>query len=62
MFGDYGEFGPFIVNEDGTVVLRDIAWNKIAHLIFVDQPVKVGFSHSEGKNLKLLGRIVIFEW
>merc|ERR1719297_173689 len=42
------ENGPCSVNLDGTeTVPNPHSWNKVAHVLYVDQPAGVGFSHSK---------------
>jgi len=38
------EMGPFKPNADGMLVVNDYRWNKIANMIFIEQPAGVGFS------------------
>lgn len=43
------EQGPFRPNADGkTLSLNDHAWNKLANMVFIEQPVGVGFSTVKG--------------
>lgn len=42
--GLFEENGPFIVNSDDTISLREYSWHRNHSVIFVDQPVGVGFS------------------
>lgn len=55
LVGDFYEFGPvFIgpsVNGSYTYVCNNNTWNKLAHLLFVDQPTGVGFSVANGLNV-----------
>jgi vitellogenic carboxypeptidase-like protein len=55
MIGDFYEFGPvFIgpsVNGSYTYVSNNNTWNKLAHLLFVDQLTGVGFSVANGLNV-----------
>lgn len=42
------ELGPCLINEDGDgTKYNPYGWNKDTALIFVDQPVGVGFSYSD---------------
>jgi len=42
------ENGPYAFNEDGkTLKENPSSWNKISNLIYVDQPIGTGFSHSD---------------
>lgn len=50
--GFFTENGPFRVGYDGTNLLHNhYAWNKVANMIFVEQPAGVGFSPA-GENPK----------
>jgi len=42
------ENGPFRPNKDGTLDENKFSWNKIANMVFVEQPVGVGFSQASG--------------
>jgi carboxypeptidase C (cathepsin A) len=46
MIGLFQELGPCrITNDSSTVTLNPTAWNNNANILFIDQPVGVGFSH-----------------
>lgn len=47
LYGLFDENGPFIVEEDGNVTLREYSWHKNQSVIYIDQPVGTGFSFSE---------------
>ncbi|ORX63097.1 alpha/beta-hydrolase, partial [Hesseltinella vesiculosa] len=49
MIGLWEEIGPCKVNEEGTAAVFNQrgSWNKISNLLFVDQPVNVGFSYGD---------------
>ncbi|KAF4126857.1 cathepsin A (carboxypeptidase C), partial [Geosmithia morbida] len=44
------ELGPARISEDGEVVANPFSWNSNASVIFVDQPVNVGFSYSKSND------------
>ena len=46
MLGLLQEMGPCrITNDSKTVTLNPNAWNNEANMLYIDQPVGVGFSH-----------------
>lgn len=47
MFGAYTEVGPILI-KNGTPKLNEWSWNLIGHTLFIDSPLNVGFSYSEG--------------
>lgn len=47
--GFFTEQGPFRPEADGTLVKNDFAWNKVVNMIFIEQPVGVGFSTVKGQ-------------
>ncbi|KAI8071409.1 Alpha/Beta hydrolase protein [Gongronella butleri] len=50
MGGAWMELGPCLVNEEGNgTTYNKHAWNEVANLIFLDQPVDVGYSHGKSK-------------
>ena len=44
--GLFMELGPSWVNEDGNLEMNPSSWNSNASVLFLDQPVNVGFSYS----------------
>jgi carboxypeptidase C (cathepsin A) len=46
LIGFLTEQGPFRPTSEGDVQLNPYAWNKIANMVFLEQPVGVGFSYS----------------
>lgn len=51
-FALISENGPFLVsNETGQATINPNAWNTNADLMFVDQPIRTGFSHGALSNL-----------
>jgi carboxypeptidase C (cathepsin A) len=44
------EQGPFRPDEKGILQPNKYAWNKIANMVFVEQPVGVGFSYSDNED------------
>jgi carboxypeptidase C (cathepsin A) len=49
MLGLFEEIGPFIPNSKMNLIKNEFAWTKFANIVFVDQPVGVGFSYSKYK-------------
>ncbi|KAF9524176.1 serine carboxypeptidase [Crepidotus variabilis] len=48
MIGLFQEHGPCrITNDSSTVVLNPNSWNTEANVLYIDQPVGVGFSHGD---------------
>ncbi|KAG8131454.1 hypothetical protein E2320_009393 [Naja naja] len=44
------EHGPFRVQPDGaTLTYNDYAWNKLAHILYLESPVGVGYSYSDSQ-------------
>ncbi|KAL1598797.1 hypothetical protein SLS60_007939 [Paraconiothyrium brasiliense] len=48
LMGLFMELGPSSVQKDGKVKFNDFSWNANASVIFIDQPVNVGYSYSSG--------------
>lgn len=48
MMGLFMELGPSGITKDGKVKYNEFAWNNNASVIFIDQPVNVGYSYSSG--------------
>ncbi|KAI0024949.1 Alpha/Beta hydrolase protein [Xylariomycetidae sp. FL0641] len=46
MMGLFMELGPSSVKSDGSLKFNDYSWNQNASVIFLDQPVNVGYSYS----------------
>uniref|UniRef100_A0A670ZSK3 Carboxypeptidase n=1 Tax=Pseudonaja textilis TaxID=8673 RepID=A0A670ZSK3_PSETE len=45
------EHGPFTVQPDGaTLKYNDYAWSKLAHILFLESPVGVGYSYSDSQD------------
>src|ERR1700742_1325202 len=50
MLGLLQELGPCrITNDSQSVTLNPFSWNNEANILFIDQPVGVGFSHGDLK-------------
>lgn len=47
LFAMFTELGPMLITESGEIQKRAITWNEHYHMIFVDNPVGVGFSFTE---------------
>ena len=39
LFGLFNENGPLVVDKDNTLSARNITWNSIYHMIYIDNPV-----------------------
>jgi len=50
MIGLFQEHGPCrITNDSSSVTLNPFSWNNEANVLYIDQPVGVGFSHGDLK-------------
>ena len=50
MVGLFQEHGPCrITNDSSSVTLNSYSWNNEANMLYIDQPVGVGFSYGEMK-------------
>ena len=47
LIGFLTEQGPFRPDINGNLQMNDWRWNKIANMVFLEQPVGVGFSYSD---------------
>jgi len=47
LLGCLTEQGAFRIQSDGTLMVNPGGWNNLAHMIFIEQPVGVGFSYSD---------------
>ena len=50
LIGFLTEQGPFRPDANGKLQMNDWRWNKIANMVFLEQPVGVGFSYSDNSN------------
>lgn len=50
LIGFMTEQGPFRPDANGNLLQNDFAWNKISNMVFLEQPVGVGFSYSDNKD------------
>ncbi|KEY72796.1 hypothetical protein S7711_04390 [Stachybotrys chartarum IBT 7711] len=52
MTGLFNENGPCYINNDSsTTRLSQFAWNNKVNMLYIDQPVQVGFSHTALRNI-----------
>mmetsp|Transcript_43911 Transcript_43911/g.125179 ORF Transcript_43911/g.125179 Transcript_43911/m.125179 type:complete len:480 (+) Transcript_43911:66-1505(+) len=49
LFGMFTEVGPFMIGTDGDVQARAATWNQHFHMLFLDNPVGVGFSFTQSE-------------
>uniref|UniRef100_H9GKR0 Carboxypeptidase n=1 Tax=Anolis carolinensis TaxID=28377 RepID=H9GKR0_ANOCA len=53
MEGFLSEHGPFTIQPDGaTLEYNDFAWNKLAHILYMESPVGVGYSYSDSQDYR----------
>ena len=51
LLGFLTEQGPFrATNKDLSLTWNDYSWNKIANMVFIEQPCGVGFSYTDDEN------------
>ena len=56
--GMFTELGPFVISSTGNVSLNPFSWNKVANVLFLEQPAGVGFSYP---NLPANDTVTAFE-
>ena len=50
LIGFMTEQGPFRPDKSGNIYSNEYAWNKVANMVFLEQPVGVGFSYSDNND------------
>jgi carboxypeptidase C (cathepsin A) len=50
LIGFMTEQGPFRPDKSGNIYPNEYAWNKVANMVFLEQPVGVGFSYSDNND------------
>ena len=43
--GMFTELGPFVIDQNYNISLNPFSWNKVANILFLEQPAGVGFSY-----------------
>lgn len=49
------EHGPFFYSKNGTLSMNPYSWNKVANVLYVEQPAGVGFSYSDDESDYITG-------
>lgn len=57
LLGFLTEQGSFRPQPDGNLALNPYAWNKIANMVFIEQPVGVGFSYATDENGDIIKKV-----
>ena len=50
LYGFGFENGPFLAQQDGSLQLNPMSWNRFATVVWIEQPAGVGFSYSSNAN------------
>ncbi len=63
MLGLLQELGPCrITNDSSSVTLNPFSWNNEANVLFIDQPVGVGFSHGDTTTVSTSQEAAVDVW
>ena len=49
------EHGPFHIDGTGTLTPNQYSWNRIANMLYIEQPAGVGFSYYDIESDKITG-------
>ena len=50
LIGALTENGAFRIQSNGTLIINNGSWNKIANMLYIEQPVPVGYSYTNNNN------------
>lgn len=59
LFGQFTEIGPYNIDKDMKISIRDLTWNKKYNLLFVDNPLGTGFSFTESRDMYVTNQTTV---